>query len=490
MRFLRSTICAVVIAGVPLIAAAADIYVDNLKGNDTWNGTAAQSGQADAGPFKSIARSLKAAGAGDTVHLAVTGQPYRETASFYGNPGGTPGKPLVFDGQGAFLTGADLCPATGWTVYQADVYTRNDIPARMLIVNGDLRLTEVACQLLKPGEVCYVPQLSNRLFFALPTGTKPDACRMEVGQPDGSTVQLETAKWQPAGINGVLRYNDLKPPTWVKLNGQAIPLVKARDRLQPGQWCSEDNAVYYRPPTGKTPDQLAIECSVREHGMMFGGTTAQVIVRNVNITHVFDDGYNLHGRVSGIELHNCNAYDCGDQGFSAHDDCSSLIDGAEYRNCKDGVYNVTRSRTTARNLIICRARAMGYAGAAETTDTLENVILIDNANQLQLGNGSAKNVLIVRTSASAHAQTPAISCSGKVTLSQISAVGNTSLFRTDAGASVRVEDCFFAPAQGVFHIRADNPEQILSLKNVRAGADAKLEWGSKYPFKSLPPQPN
>lgn len=100
--------------GLTLVTAAlllasfgvgAETYrVDNLAGSDANDGLAA--------PLRSIAAAVKRLGPGDTLLLVRTPQPYRESIAL--TRGGTPGAPVVVDGAGATICGADPAPRQGW----------------------------------------------------------------------------------------------------------------------------------------------------------------------------------------------------------------------------------------------------------------------------------------------------------------------------------------------------------------------------------------
>ena len=51
---------------------------------------------------------------GDTLHLAVTDEPYRETLTLGDDFGGVPGKPITIDGHGATITGSDPLRWDSW----------------------------------------------------------------------------------------------------------------------------------------------------------------------------------------------------------------------------------------------------------------------------------------------------------------------------------------------------------------------------------------
>lgn len=90
-----------------LDAAVRDLYVDNRKGDDRHAGTDA------AAPLATLARAVALLQPGDTLHLANSGRPYRESLRLFGKSG-TPAAPLVVDGGGAVLTGLEVTKAEDW----------------------------------------------------------------------------------------------------------------------------------------------------------------------------------------------------------------------------------------------------------------------------------------------------------------------------------------------------------------------------------------
>lgn len=92
-------------------ASAATYHVNNEVGRDSYNGLSAKPGPNGAGPFTTIQAGTVLLGAGDTLSLANTGVPYRESIIFFGVRG-TPARPIVVEGNGATITG--LRPLTEW----------------------------------------------------------------------------------------------------------------------------------------------------------------------------------------------------------------------------------------------------------------------------------------------------------------------------------------------------------------------------------------
>jgi len=102
-----------VLSLLALAAASAlgrDFHVDPRLGDDRANGLAASITGTN-GPVKTIARGLKLAGPGDTVHLAPA--VFKESAVFY-NRRGEPGRPITLDGHGATLDGSEPLDPAQW----------------------------------------------------------------------------------------------------------------------------------------------------------------------------------------------------------------------------------------------------------------------------------------------------------------------------------------------------------------------------------------
>lgn len=104
------------------VASGTDYYVSNVAGDDTRTGTADKpSGQI--GPFRTIARALRATVKGDRIILENTGVPYRESISIQaGKNSGTAEEPFQIIGNGAVLDGSAAIPEGKWEHVVGDVY--------------------------------------------------------------------------------------------------------------------------------------------------------------------------------------------------------------------------------------------------------------------------------------------------------------------------------------------------------------------------------
>jgi len=117
--------CGLVLIGTLLMAAnvrAADLFVDNVAGDDLRDGARAES-TGGSGPVRTLKRALELAHAGDHLRLANRGVPYREPISLSAaHHCGNDVSPFVIDGQGATLDGLTPVSHDAWEPYRGAVF--------------------------------------------------------------------------------------------------------------------------------------------------------------------------------------------------------------------------------------------------------------------------------------------------------------------------------------------------------------------------------
>jgi hypothetical protein len=186
-----------IIICISLVAAgarAAELFVDNVAGDDLRDGRQATSSGAG-GPVRTLSRALELVNAGDRIVLSNRGIPYREpiclsAARHCGNAV----SPLVIDGQGATLDGLAAIPASAWQLYRGDVFRFQ--PAKMsyqqLFLDGKpatqrkLAASDRTLPALAPLEWC---RHEGLLFFRVEKGKLPSDYRLScLGLQTGITL--------------------------------------------------------------------------------------------------------------------------------------------------------------------------------------------------------------------------------------------------------------------------------------------------------------
>ncbi|MGH7127826.1 MAG: right-handed parallel beta-helix repeat-containing protein [Planctomycetaceae bacterium] len=91
------------------------LFVDNVRGDNAFDGRSRNPVTLDSGPVRTISRALERAHFGDTIIVANTGVPYFESLRLVGGRhSGAPDLPFTIIGNGAIVDGATPIPAEGW----------------------------------------------------------------------------------------------------------------------------------------------------------------------------------------------------------------------------------------------------------------------------------------------------------------------------------------------------------------------------------------
>ena len=168
---------------------------------------------------------------------------------------------------------------------------------------------------------------------------------------------------------------------------------------------------------------------MRSAGVSFGGKCAHLVIRNVVATHVYNDGFNIHGDQRDLVFENITAIDCGDDGFSAHESAECRIDGFTSIGNSTGFCDVGTSSTHYKNVFIRGCLGYDVFFTSHGTHSLENALVESSAARAVSvgrdggGEGTCaarfKNVLVHRVG------------------------GKPQEFRISAGAKLELEHCTF-----------------------------------------------
>jgi hypothetical protein len=300
---------------------------------------------------KTIAAAIKLAQPGDTIHL----QPivYRDYAGFYAKKG-EPGKPITLDGHGATLEGSDPLDPKKWTEVSPGLFEAKDLLPRL------------------------DDAIIMRWFFLW----------------DGKMNHMgRTSKGKKAPY---VKPQDLKPGEWTFVGDHA------RDQAGSTQIFG---SFFVRLPEGQKLADARIFVPVRSAGVQFSGANAHLVIRNITVTHPYNDGFNIHGDCRDVDFENIRAIECGDDGISAHESAEYRVDGLVSVGNSTGITDTGTAKTTYRRVFLADNLAFDLyflnAGRYAVSDA---VVLSSSEHSLQVTGGKDQrselrldNVLIRRT---------------------------------------------------------------------------------------------
>lgn len=290
-RITRLTL-GVVLAIAPL-ASAADVYVNHEAGDDKAAGSQDK-------PLRTIHVAIKAAKAGDTVHLAPTTRPYRESVELL-NRAGEEGKPITVDGHGATIYGAEPLNESQWKQVSPGLWRSDEL-------YKSVRMDDAVIV---------------RYFF------------------------LFNGRMERMGRTS---------------KGAKQPFKKPEE-LKAGEWtfAEDQKAFYVKVEAGIPLAEAHVEAPVRSSGVIISGKNCEhLVVRNITSTHVYNDGFNIHGHCRDVLFQDVRAIECGDDGISAHDDCHIKLDGFLSFGNSTGICHVGQSESESDHVVIAGCHGFGF----------------------------------------------------------------------------------------------------------------------------------
>ena len=174
--------------------------------------------------------------------------------------------------------------------------------------------------------------------------------------------------------------------------GPSAPLKKVEELL-PDEWTyvEAEDAFYLKLPEGQKLEEANIRCPNRANGVSLSRTGAHLVIRNLTCTHVYNDGYNVHGDQVDTVFENIAAIECGDDGFSAHETGECRIDGFTSMGNSTGLCDIGSSVTHYKNVFIsgCHGHDIFFIG--DTAHSMENVLVESSAaSAITIGQGTLR----------------------------------------------------------------------------------------------------
>ncbi|MEQ1860239.1 MAG: DUF1565 domain-containing protein [Chthoniobacteraceae bacterium] len=162
--------------------------------------------------------------------------------------------------------------------------------------------------------------------------------------------------------------------------GPSAPLKKPAE-LQPSEWTyvKDEDAFYIRLASGQKLDAANIRYPLRSSGVIQSISGAHLVVRNIIATHVYNDGFNIHGAQRDCVFENIAAIECGDDGFSAHEDAECRIDGFVSIGNSTGLCDTVSSVTHFKNVFIKDCLGFDVFFISDSEHSIENAIIESSA---------------------------------------------------------------------------------------------------------------
>lgn len=349
------------ISAAEKIEPAQVIYVNNVTGNDDFDGLKAEPGDNKSGPLQTIMQAVKKCAVGARIEIANTGVDYRESVSIEKYNKGQVDRPLVLNGNGACVNGLVKVQPEQWVQYKDDIY---------------YFLNKLGGSEYKPRG--WFDRKIGDSFY----GIMPNSNWLGNMKHQGWFIEEDA-------------------PEIFLLNGKPGKNVLKLEEIPPGGFFYDSQVQILKEPAGqrvlffRLPANTKIEdCSV-ELPLNKGIYASDDYITIMNIGSVYsqDDGFaGFWGQ--GVVLKNIYAaYNC-DQGVSFHGNSTTLIDGALIeRNGGCGIVDVMSCTTIYRNVTV-RNNYPGGALLQGFAHAIYNGVISDNSGgQVSGGHGASISLI-------------------------------------------------------------------------------------------------
>ncbi len=172
------------------------------------------------------------------------------------------------------------------------------------------------------------------------------------------------------------------------------PSLPAASALQQGQWTYDPatSTLFIRLAPEQSIEVSGVEFPERDSGVAISGmNSAYLEIRNVTAKRFLNDGYNIHGKCDNVHFENISAIECGDDGFSAHDDCSVTVKNYRAERNATGICNVNRSTFISSEVTFLNNQAYEIFALDASKNTIEGGRIESTQSKPLVARGSDKD---------------------------------------------------------------------------------------------------
>ena len=178
--------------------------------------------------------------------------------------------------------------------------------------------------------------------------------------PDDSWKEMDGGLWLSAnkGKWGALMPRVIdRDGVWRSVSCFSPSKVKP-ESLKPGESIWKEEGIWFRPESGRKPQDYGLQGFYRESGFKVDGKS-YVTVENLVCEHFANDGFNVHGSCAGLVFRNIVGRYNGDDGFSVHEDVQANVYGGYFHHNDYGIQDISASQSSFCGVTVVSNRLHG-----------------------------------------------------------------------------------------------------------------------------------
>ncbi len=243
---------------------------------------------------------------------------------------------------------------------------------------GPVKSIQRSIELAKPGDTIVIVSGSGPYHEAIRIKGHPGEPEKPITIEGNDVVvdlgmDIANSQWSHENGLWVLDQPRIPPKTWgmgqrvtAFYKGRGIRFYTGKEDFREDFTASldEEGRLHFQFPHGMKPPFTGLVLPQRPTDNALGFSDASYwILKNIHIRYAGNDGFNFHGHGKGMQVINCSAIFCGDEGISSHETMEVVTRDSLFAlngSGSGGVVDVHESETTYINCISAYNRGAGY----------------------------------------------------------------------------------------------------------------------------------